>query len=406
MRLTSFGRVTSPTYDRGPVRWASGLVDPRRVLLAIVLAFFQIGGSHAAAHGQPGRAALDGVGVALLLVGPLVLLVPRRPLVTAAGALGATALYLSLGYPYGPVVVSPAIALVIAVAGGRRLGAWIVAGVGWLVAVLGLGPASGDRFLAGGTGVGVWVICVVSIGELVRSRRERTAEVRRARAEAERRVASEERLAIARDLHDGVAHHISLMNMRAGVALHLLRPEAQPGDQAVAEARAALEVVKQASAEALAELRSALGVLRAEGETAPRHPVPGVEAVEELVDRWGGAGLEVRLAGTAPREIAAAVPQPVGQAAYRVVQESLTNVSRHSRAEWARVELALAEGVLGVRVSDPGPPRPGSGDVGGGRGLVGMTERVAALGGTLEAGRQGDGGWVVTGSIPVREGER
>jgi signal transduction histidine kinase len=196
------------------------------------------------------------------------------------------------------------------------------------------------------------------------------------------------------------------MNMRAGVALHLLRPGAQPGDQAVQEARAALEVVKQASAEALAELRSALGVLRAEGEAAPRHPVPGVEAVEELVGRWGGAGLAVRLAGTGPGEVARVVPPPVGQAAYRVVQESLTNVSRHSRAEWARVELALADGVLRVLVTDPGPARPGTGDAGGGRGLLGMQERLAVLGGTLAAGRREDGGWTVTGTIPAGEGDR
>ena len=394
--------MTTPTQAAGRVPWLSRWVDPRRVLLAIVLGFFQVGGSHAAAHGQPARQALDAVAVGLLLVGPLLLLVPRRPVVTAAGALGAAALYLGLGYPYGPVVISPGIALVIAVAGGRRLGAWIVAGIGWLVAVLGLGPTDLDGFLGRGVGVAVWVIAVVSVGELVRSRRERAAERSRARAEAERRVAGEERLAIARDLHDGVAHHISLMNMRAGVALHLLRPEAGPGDQAVAEARAALEVVKQASAEALAELRSALGVLRAEGEAAPRHPVPGLEAVEELVGRWGGAGLEVRLAGPGPLELAAAVPPPVGQAAYRVVQESLTNVSRHSRAGWARVELALAGDVLRIEVVDPGPARTGEG--GGGRGLVGMQERLAVLGGTLEAGRRPDGGWSVAGSVPAGEG--
>lgn len=381
-------------------------VDWRRIVLGLGLALFQVGGSHAAAFRQPGREAPDGVGVVLLLVGPVLLLLPRRPLLTAAGALAAAALYLGLGYVYGPVVVSPAIALVIAVAGGRRLGAWILAGISWLVAVAGLGPTDADDFLARGIGVAVWVGCVVSVGELVRSRRERSAEHSRARAEASRRVASEERLAIARDLHDGVAHHISLMNMRAGVALHLLRPEAQPGDGAVAEARAALEVVKQASAEALAELRSALGVLRADGEAAPRQPVPGVEAVADLIGRWGGTGLDVRLAGPTPRELAATVPQPVGQAAYRVVQESLTNVSRHSRAEWARVELGLAGGALRVDVTDPGPSRPGTGETGGGRGLVGMTERLAALGGTLEAGRRPDGGWRVTGTIPVPEGER
>jgi signal transduction histidine kinase len=393
--------VTTPSRAHRPRR-----VDPRRVALGLALALVQVGGSHAAAFRQPDRAAPDAAGVALLLVGPLLLLVPRRPLLTASGALGAAAVYLGLGYVYGPVVLSPAAALVIAVAGGRRLGAWTVAGIGWLVAVLGLGPTDVSGFLFRGLGVAVWVVCVVSVGELVRSRRERAADRAQARAEAERRVAGEERLAIARDLHDGVAHHISLMNMRAGVALHLLRPEAQPGEQAVAEARAALEVVKQASAEALAELRSALGVLRAEGEAAPRDPVPGVEAVEHLVGRWGGAGLEVRLAGTPPGTVAAAVPPPVGQAAYRVVQESLTNVSRHSRAGWARVELALDGGVLRVRVSDPGPPRPGSGDADGGRGLVGMTERLAVLGGTLEAGRRSDGGWVVSGSIPAGEGER
>jgi signal transduction histidine kinase len=244
--------------------------------------------------------------------------------------------------------------------------------------------------------VAVWVVVVLVLAEVVRARRERAAAWARAGSEQRRRVVSEERLQIARDLHDGVAHHISLIRVRAGVALHLLERD---GEAAEPETRAALEAIRQASGEALGELRSALGLLRAEGEGAPRHPAPGLSALPELAARWSGAGLDVRLDGDP-----GALPAPIETAAYRIVQEALTNVSRHSMATRADVRLDREDGALTVAVHDPGPARPhpieGGAERPSGQGLPGMRERVAAFGGHLDAGPEG-AGWLVRAVLPL-----
>ncbi len=368
---------------------------------------------------QAGRERIDALAVLLLLAGPAFLLLRRRPMVTAVGAVGAAALYIAAGYVLGPVLLSAAVALVWAVGAGTRVQAWVVAAGGWAVAVLGsqLGPEPLE--LTSGLGFVVWVVALLAVADVVRGRRERAAAEARAREEERLRQVSEERLRIARDLHDGVAHHISLISVRAGVAVHLLDSGDAGGP---AQAREALATIRQASSEALAELRSALGALRADGEKAPRHPVPGLVAgAPALVERWRAAGLEVTLDGLpapAGAGVPASLPGAVDQAAYRVLQESLTNVSRHSAARTVAVRWSPADGgpdgapgrgsnggptgTATLTVTDPGPrlaTQQGGGHEGG-RGVRGMHERVEMLGGTLVAGPHG-AGWQVRAVLPI-----
>jgi signal transduction histidine kinase len=290
-----------------------------------------------------------------------------------------------------------AVAFFSAVAAGHRRAVLIVAAVGytgnvlvgvWLYRWL---PPSGDHGMswAGVSGSGAWLLAVLAGAELFRMRREQIARDRRERAEAERRRAGEERLRIARELHDVLAHSISVINVQAGVALALIdeRPE---------QVRAALTTIKAASKEALGEVRQVLGTLRAPGE-APRSPVPGLDRLPELVDQARSAGLTARVTVQGAR-----VPLPPGAdlAAFRIVQEALTNIVRHSGSRTARVLLAYGTGSLEVRIDDDGPAVAG-GESGGGNGLVGMRERAAALGGTVEAAPRADGGFRVRATLPL-----
>ena len=244
--------------------------------------------------------------------------------------------------------------------------------------------------LAQAAGIAAWLLVVLAVAEVVRARREHAAEAARTRAEEDRRRAGEERLRIARELHDVLAHNISLINVQAGVALHLIdeRPE---------QARDALSAIKQASKDALGELRSVLDVLRQVDEQPPRTPAPSLARLEELVSRSAAAGLSVRteIEGR-PR----AVPAAIDLAAYRIVQEALTNVVRHAGAATATVRVLYADDDLSVEVDDDGRGR-GDGTAGAGRGIAGMRERVASLGGELEAGPNRDGGFRVVARLPL-----
>jgi len=213
--------------------------------------------------------------------------------------------------------------------------------------------------------------------------------------ETARRQASEERLGIARDLHDVVAHSLSLINVQAGVALELMdrRPE---------QVRTALTAIKQASREALADVQSVLDSLRRPGEEVPRAPAPGLRDVAELMRRAEATGLSVDV-----RVNPTALPRGVDAAAYRIVQEALTNVVRHADASSVSVRIGPDDGDLVIEVEDDGAERPGpsrGGASGGGRGIRGMTERAAALGGLLTAGREPSGGFAVRARLPLETG--
>ncbi|HEU0042346.1 MAG TPA: sensor histidine kinase, partial [Jiangellaceae bacterium] len=235
------------------------------------------------------------------------------------------------------------------------------------------------------------------LGESVRTRRviaadalERAELAERTRDEEARARVDEERLRIAREVHDTVAHAIAIINVQSGVTAHLLdkRPE---------RTREALESIEQTSSQALHEMRSILGVLRDTNDG--RVPHPGLGQIDELIATSSHAGLDIKLESAPPT---AALPSAVDSAAYRILQESLTNVIRHVGS--TRVSVGLDYGVdsLEVRVTNEGGQTPlnGARSAGPGRGIVGMRERCQLLGGDLDAGPLAGGGFAVTARLP------
>ena len=205
-------------------------------------------------------------------------------------------------------------------------------------------------------------------------------------AQGEQRL-GEERLRIAREVHDVVAHAMVAINVQAGVAAHLLEQDTE-------QAREALLHIKRTSGDALSDLRATLGVLRDPGQAAPVGPAAGLENLDPVADRLRAAGVEVTVDVDA-----GGVPAPVHSAGYRIVQEALTNVLRHARAQRASVVVRTCEDRLTIVVADDGA---GSGAPGGaGAGVRGMRERAAALGGTLDAGPAAEGGWRVEAALPL-----
>jgi len=371
------------------------------VLGAVVVAAIQVAGTAGAAHGRAATGRpYEPLAWGLLVLSAAGLLLRRR---SAVAALVATAVpvwvYLALGYPGGPVYLAVIGALIGALVRGRRVAAWVALAVGYPMFVWVAPLVAGQPPPQPATAVGTaaWLVACAAIVELVKSRRERAVEFRRTRAEESRRRAGEQRMAIARELHDVLAHHISLISVQAGVALHLM-------DEQPEQARTALTAIRQASRESLGELRSVLELLRhgadgADGaDGAPRAPAPGLDALDALVERTSAAGLPVTVEVTGA---ARPLPAAVGLAAYRIVQEALTNVTRHAgRPVTATVRLDYAPDQLTVEVTDDGP---GAEDTSGtGSGLLGMAERAAALGGQLDAGPRPGGGFRVAARLPVR----
>ena len=360
------------------------------------VAFLQVVGTLGAAGEQRDRRSVDALAVVLLLAGPLALaLLRRRPVVLAATVMAVTGAYLVAGYPYGPVFVSVAVSLYWVMGAGRRLAGWTIAGVGFasalvLQAWVGRGPAWTAVHAAGVAG---WLVVVLVVGEIGRVRAERLAEAEHARVEFDRRRAGEERLQIAQELHDVLAHNISLISVQAGVGLHLM-------DEQPDKARDALVAIKQASKDALGELRSVLDLLRGTDEAAPRSPTAGLDQLDRLVANAAATGLDVRVE---TEGAARTLPPEVDLAALRITQEALTNVTRHAGASHALVRLSYEPDQLVVEVDDDGQGAP-AGDAAatpGGNGIVGMRERAAALGGRLDAGPGPSGGFRVTARLPI-----
>jgi signal transduction histidine kinase len=361
----------------------------------------QVLGTALADRGQPGH--VDAFGYALLIAGPVALAVVRRaPLVALGVALATTATYLSIDYPRGPFFVSAIVALFVAVRHANRVAVWVMGCLAYAgyVVVTSLGDSARLAQPTFGTYalVAAWTAVAVALAEGSRIRAAHFAEMartreeaRRARSEQARRQASDERLRIARELHDVLGHHLSLINVRAGVALHLLdsRPE---------QAREALGAIKQASAEALREVRGVLSTLHPTDESAPRSPAPGLDDLGPLVDEARAAGLAVdlRVDGDPVPVVA-----EVDRAAYRIVQEALTNVRRHAGPGAAvTVIIGYVQDGLTLRVDDTGVGvQESTSDEG--NGIPGMRERAAALGGTLAAGPGADGGFRVEAHLPT-----
>src|SRR5437660_11738197 len=234
----------------------------------------------------------------------------------------------------------------------------------------------------------------LAFGDTVRSRRalraaarERAEREAREREEEGRRRAAEERLRIARELHDTLAHSLVAINVRAGVALDL--DDSQ-------DSSAALEDVKQASATALRDLRATLGLLRDRGEVAPTAPAFDLEALPGLIENAQASGVHTDIDVEVDHAI---VPSAVGGAAFRIIQEALTNVLRHAEASSASVRVRARSNALDIEISDDGQAN-GAG-VTPGHGLRGMAERAAALGGRVDAGPRDEGGWQVHAVLPL-----
>jgi signal transduction histidine kinase len=362
-----------------PDRTRSGLVFD--ATLAIGLAIFGVIGTYfASAQPHPLRRPFDAGAAALVVIAALALIGRRRNPVAVLGVVfGATLLYLLIGYRDGPIWFPLIVAYYTAAVRGHRLVAAIFGVAGFLLFprldfLLRDGPApSRISTLA----LAAWLLVLFGTAEIVRIRRERAAEAARMEEEEALRRASEERLRIARELHDALGHHLSLISVQAGVALHV--NEALPE-----QARTSLAAIRDASKEALTELRSVLDILRQRGEAAPRFP---------------GSRLEVRTEVVGEER---SLPYGIEAAAFRIVQEALTNVTRHAGRATTTVRLAYGDRDLTVQVDDDGRgATAGASADGSGRGIVGMRERVAALGGELEAGPRPEGGFRVRAVLPL-----
>lgn len=355
-----------------------------------VAALLQLGITQSASNGQGDRLPPDAFSISLLLIGPALLLVRRRwPVPALLGTVLVTCVYIVAGYAYGPPFLSAIIMLYTAINAGHRLVAWltsagffafIVIYMTWMAPV-----ASPGAFH--NLAVGAMILVVLTISEVVRAQRERAAERRRVAEEEERRQASEERLTMAQELHDVLAHNISLIHVQASTALHLI-------DDHPEQARTALATIKQASKDVLGEMRSVLNVLR---EGAPRSPTAGLDRLDDLVERTGLPVTRRTTGRVRP------LPPGVERAVYRIIQESLTNVARHAPGAAVTLATHYGEAELRLTVTDEGSPERGSlADAGGGNGIPGMRERATALGGTLTAGPRGRG-FQVEARLPLPE---
>jgi signal transduction histidine kinase len=368
-------------------------------VIAGFVTVMQITGTQGTAS-APDVADLDPLGSASLTVSGLALVVRRRYPATLFGALVALSIwYYAAGYPDGPGWVSLFVATYTLTANGDGRRSLRIATAGIVV----LAPAwvlTGDLEPRAEAGwvffrIGV-VIMSAAFGESVRSRRviaaeaqERADRAERTREEEARRRVDAERLHIAREVHDTVAHAIAVINVQAGVTAHVLdkRPE---------QVRETLLTIERTSARALRELRATLGVLR--GGEDDRAPTAGLDRIEELAGLAREAGLDVKVdLATPPHEL----PAAVDQAAYRILQESITNVIRHAGPARVTVEVAYERSDLRVRVTDDGSGCDGT--AGTGRGIEGMRERCALLGGDLTAGPRGGGGFEVSARLPLAD---
>ena len=347
-----------------------------------------------ASEHQPQRRPFDAGAFALIVVAAGALAFRRRhPVAVLEVVFGATILYFGFGYANGPIWLTMVVAFVTAVMQGHRVAGAITAATGyvyflWVDVVLRDGKVPSFAALAG---LAAWLLVLLGAGEIIRIRREHAAEEVRIQEEETLRRASEERLRIARDLHDALGHHLSLINVQSGVALHL-------NEDLPEQTRSSLSAIKQASKEALIELRSVLDILRQEGEQAPRFPTSTLARLDDLVSQASAAGLEVRAeTGGDVRPL----PFGIDVAAFRIVQEALTNVARHARGATATVRVSYGERDLTVLIDDDGVGGPTRAVAGTGKGIVGMRERVGALGGELEAGPRPDGGFRVRARLPL-----
>lgn len=374
------------------------------VLLALFVTVIQVQSAAIPVPLEPAYTPVSGFGYVLLIASGLAVAARRRqPVAVFAVTAAASLIYFGLGFPDRLSYLGLFVALYTLAAYGDGKRSLLIAGagitvlsVGWLIAAADVQPlvAIGWVFFR----IGASAISTI-LGESVRSRRviaadaqERAELAERSRDEEARARVDAERLRIAREVHDTVAHAIAIINVQSGVTAHVLdkRPE---------QAREALRTIEQTSSRALREMRAILGVLR-DGEE--REPYPGLGQIDELVGKARDAGLDIAFEQTAA---VTPLPSAVGSAAYRIVQESITNVIRHVGPTKVRVALEPGIDAVRIRVVDEGrrdaaPVRIDSSATTG-RGIAGMRERCRLLGGELDATPRPEGGFEVTARLPL-----
>jgi signal transduction histidine kinase len=365
--------------------------DVWQVLRGLLLLAFTMIGTAGAAHGQDDALHdMNALGyvLAFCAAAPFIT-VPMLPLPSLAVSSVAVATYMSIGYAFGPVIVALGLVTVVAAASTplNRAAAVFVP----VVAVVTTGltirfvrdpDESGWVALLAGI---AWIGAPWAVGAFIRLRSE--GRIRTRREEAARAV-DEERLRIAAEVHDVAGHGLAVIAMQAGVALHVL-------DRKPEQARIALEEIRSASTEALEGLRTTLAQLRTPGADAPLTPgLPGLADLPALVDRIGRAGVPVDLRSSGQ---AVPVSPDVDHTAYRIVQESLTNVLRHANATRVSVTTTWDPDALTLTVRDDGATAPGP----AGGGITGMQRRAESVGGTLRAAASAEGGFEVVATLPV-----
>jgi signal transduction histidine kinase len=370
-------------------RW----LDVRRdVAPAVALTALAVLGTVHISHGS-GHRAIDAVAWVCVGVACAAQLVRRRwpgtVLVLTAAALLT---YVIRQYDGGPIYVAGALALY---SYSVTVDRWRAAVTG---TVLATALFTGRAVVSGELAIGLlnflWAAVAVLAADAVRSAGERRRQARQQREEETLRRLAEDRLRIARDLHDSVAHAMTAINVQAGVAAHLL--ERDPAGVAPA-----LEAIRVASRDVLEELTAMLEVLR-RGESVPLTPVPELADLDALVASSQRAGLHVELYRSGD---ATHVPSAISTAAYRIVQEALTNVARHAGTSRAEVRVAVQPAdELTVEVVDDGAGTGVFARTGSGRGLDGIRERAANTGGSVELGTRPAGGFAVRARWPADPG--
>ncbi len=381
-------------------RWS----EPAGVTLVLVLAVVgsvveaypahHYGGLHLGTHPNPAAFAL----VAL----PAVLLWWRRshPVAIYLAAVAGVAGWAALGQVYGAALVVVVVALYsLAVAPLSRI-ALVVLGAGGTFTIWLVGGVLGPWGWWGGPQLDMWfeMLAVGAVGAAVVARRQwksserlRSDQLTRAREEETRRRVDSERLRIARELHDVVAHSMAMINVQASAAATLIDDH----PDRVAEA---LQAIRDASRNGLRELRSILDVLRQVDDAQPAVALPDRQALQAIADAATAAGIVTRLRCDARLDV---LPPETALGAYRIVQESLTNVIRHAPESTADITIAERGGLLLIDVVNDAPSREEPFVDGSGTGLAGMEERVRVLGGQLRAGPVATGGFSVHAELPT-----
>ncbi|WP_371572512.1 sensor histidine kinase [Streptomyces sp. NBC_01314] len=340
----------------------------------------------------------EGVGWTVLACAPLVFR-SRWPLAVVVVTLAIDLAHLANSPGYWLAPAASLVALYTFATHSDRRAAWIVglaaaAAITTTYAMAASQPAFSGHTLARLD----LAIAATALGDSVRRRRIRLARVvaraedaEHTREEEARRRVTEERVRIARELHDVVAHHITLVNAQSGVAQHLMRTDPDKAYEALAH-------IKENSRTALDELRATVGLLR-QGDDVPepRHPLPSLSDLDELVDSFRSSGLPVEVVRSGERQ---PIAPTTDLTAYRIIQEALTNAHKHAAATHVQVALDYWPESLRITVTDDGRPGTASG-AGTGHGLIGIRERAAAIGGKVTIGPRPEGGFSVFAELPV-----